>query len=283
MKEYRNPEMLVSTEWLKANLEDPDIRVVEVSSIREQTYDDGHIPGAILWPWRESLWDSTTRDFVGPGDFSELMMRSGIGPETTIVLYSSMCQFATYALWTCIRGGHEKVRILNGSRTLWEKENQPLSAEVPEITRSEYPVRDVNERWRIGRDDLLSGLGKPGRVILDGRTDDEYNGLRVKPLPGLDHGAERKGHIPGARHLYFRELLNEDDTFKTAEELEQLFNSRGADSSKEIISYCRLSHRATLLWFTAKYLLGYPNVRSYDGSWTEWGSMVGMPIELPQD
>lgn len=281
MREYSRPEMLVSTDWLAQNLDNPDVRIVEVGSIREQTYDDGHIPGAILWPWRESLWDDTIRDFVTAADFAALMERSGIGRDTMIVFYSNMCQFATYALWTCSRGGHRNVRVLNGGRTLWAKEDRRFTSDIPRYGRSHYPAQDADESARIRRDEILSGLGRPGRVILDGRTIDEYNGLRVKPLPGFDHGAERKGHIPGAKHLYFRELLNDDDTFRTAEELEQAFQSRGADSSQEIVSYCRLSHRATLLWFTAKFLLGYPRARSYDGSWTEWGSMVGMPIEKP--
>ena len=189
------------------------------------------------------------------------------------------CQFATYALWTCILRGHTRVKLLNGSRIRWVQEGRPLTTEVPSVTRTDYPVRSPNEEGRIGREGVLAGLGNPDRVLLDARSPEEYCGERVMPPPGFDHGAQRKGRIPGARHLYYRELLNDDDTFKSAKLLRQAFEARGATPDKDVVAYCRLSHRATLVWFTAHYLLGYPRVRSYDGSWTEWGSMVGIPIE----
>ncbi len=281
MSGYVHPEMMVTTEWLVDNLDDPTIRIVELSSLGPPTYGQGHIPGAVHWPWKESLWDRAWREFVLPPDFAQLMSRSGVTPDTTLIFYSDRCQFATYALWTCILRGHTRVKILDGSRTRWISQGYPITTDLPVISPTTYPLRPPDESARINRDGVLAGLGNPDRVLLDGRTPEEYYGERVKPAPGFDHGAERKGHIPGARHLFYRELLNEDESFKPAGELRQAFEARGATPDRDIVCYCRLSHRATLLWFTARFLLGYPRVRSYDGSWTEWGSMVGMPVELP--
>ncbi|OGO17304.1 MAG: hypothetical protein A2Z14_17380 [Chloroflexi bacterium RBG_16_48_8] len=281
MGSYAHPEMVVTTDWLADHLEDPSIRIIEVSSLGELTYPDGHIPGAVHWPWRESLWDQKMREFVLPSDFAQSLSRSGVSPETTIIFYSDRCQFGTYALWTCLLRGHTHVKVLDGSRTRWVQDGLPMTTEVPRITPGNYPIRAPNETWRISRDGVLAGLGNPDRVILDGRTPEEYKGLRVKPEPGFDHGAERKGHIPGAKHLFYDELVNEDETWRPVEELRKAYEARGATPDKDIVTYCRLSHRATFLWFTAYFLLGYPRVRSYDGSWTEWGSMVGMPIENP--
>ena len=279
MSSYVHPDMLVTTEWLAAHLDDPGIRVIEVGALGPPTYGDGHIPGALHWPWKESLWDQARREFVLPPDFASLLSRSGVTPETTIVFYSDRCQFATYALWTCLLRGHTRVKALDGSRTRWVQQSRPMTTELPLVPLTDYPMRVPDESGRISRDGVLAGLDNPDRVLLDARTPEEYRGERVKPAPGFDHGAERKGRIPGARHLFYRELLNGDESFKPADQLRQTFETRGATPDRDLVIYCRLSHRATLVWFTARYLLGYPRVRSYDGSWTEWGSMVGMPIE----
>lgn len=279
MNSYAHPEILVTTDWLAEHLADPEVRIIEVEAMGPSPYPHGHIPGALNWPWKESLWDAARREFAFPADFARLMGRSGVVPATTLVLYSEDIQFGTYALWTCILRGHNRVKLLNGGRTKWVQEGRPLTTEMPQITMTNYPVRSPDESGRLGREGVLAGLGNPDRVLLDARSPEEYRGERVMPPPDFDHGAERKGRIPGARHLYYRELLNDDDTFKPVESLRAAFEARGATPDKDIVAYCRLSHRATLVWFTARYLLGYPRVRSYDGSWTEWGSMVGMPIE----
>lgn len=279
MSDYAQPEMLVSAEWLAQNLDNPAIRIIEVGAF-EHTYDAGHIPGALHWPWKESLWDRTTREFLLPRDFAARMSRCGISPETSIVFYSDRIQFATYALFTCLLRGHTRLKILDGSRKHWFANNYPMTTELPQITPAQYPVQHSDESARINRDEVLAGLDDPQRIILDARTPEEYLGQRVKPAPSFDHGAERKGRIPGARHLFYQDLLNADETFKSAADLRNAFEARGATPDKNIVMYCRLSHRATLLWFTARFLLGYSRVRAYDGSWTEWGSMVGMPIEL---
>lgn len=279
MPSYAHPEMLATTDWLAEHLDDPRLRVIEVEAMGPSPYPNGHIPGALNWPWKESLWDAARREFVSPADFAKLMRGSGITPETTLLFYSEEIQFATYALWTCILRGHRQVKLLDGGRTRWLLEGRPLTAKTPEVTMTDYPLRSPDESGRLGREGVLAGLSNPDRVLLDARSPEEYRGERVMPPPDFDHGAERKGRIPGALHLYYRELLNDDDTFKSADSLRATFEARGATPDKEIAVYCRLSHRATLVWFTARYLLGYPRVRSYDGSWTEWGSMVGMPIE----
>jgi thiosulfate/3-mercaptopyruvate sulfurtransferase len=279
MSAYTHPEMLATTDWLADHLDDPDVQVIEVGAMGPLRYPEGHIPGALSWPWQESLWDAACREFVLPPDFAELMSRSGVSPDTTLVFYSEECQFAAYALWTCILRGHTRVKLLDGSRIRWVQEGRPLTTEVPMVRRTDYPVQSPNESGRIGREGVLADLFNPDRVLFDARSPEEYRGERVMPPPGFDHGAQRKGRIPGAQHLYYRELLNDDDTFKPARLLREAFEARGATPDKDIVIYCRLSHRATLVWFTAHYLLGYPRVRSYDGSWTEWGSMVGMPVE----
>ena len=278
MSSYANPEMLVSTEWLADHLEDPAIRIIEIGAF-DPTYDDGHIPGALHWLWKEALWDRARREFVLPPAFATLLSGAGVTPETTLIFYSDRPQFATYALWTCILRGHTRVKVLNGSRTRWVRDGRPFTTDQPDYSPTNYPIRTPNETGRISRDGMLAGLYDPDRVLLDGRSIEEYRGERVKPPPSFDHGAERKGRIPGARHLPAQSLLKDDNTFRPADELRQAYEARGATPDKDIVSYCRLSHRASLIWFTARYLLGYPRIRSYDGSWTEWGSMVGMPIE----
>lgn len=272
---------VASTDWIAANLNNPSVRIVEVGDLKNPgAYLNGHIPGAIHWPWQESLWHATSREFVSPEAFAELMERSGIGHDTTIVLYSSLCQYATYAFWICTMRGHFKTKILNGNRELWIAEGLPITQEAPQIETAEYPVRAVDESCRTGWRDVLAGLEVPDRILLDMRTPEEYMGERVSPVWfEVDHGAIRKGNIPGARHLYYLNLLNDDESFKALDEIRRVFNEVGATPDKEIIFYCRLSHRGTLGWFIARYLLGYKGAKVYDGSWTEWGSMIGMPIE----
>jgi thiosulfate/3-mercaptopyruvate sulfurtransferase len=281
MPEYSGGR-IVSPAWLAENLENPSVCIAEVSCLRNpNSYFEGHVPGAVFWPWMESLWHPTDRDFVTPEAFSRLMEKSGIRHETTIVLYSDDIQFATYAFWVCTMRGHSKIKILDGNREAWAKENQPFTREIPGISSSDYPVRPIEESCRIGCNAVLQGLNNPERVLLDLRSPEEFRAERVSPpWFAVDHGAVRKGRIPGAKHLFYKELLNEDQSFKPLDVLREAFQKRGATAAKEIVCYCRLSHRGSLAWFIAKYLLEFPRVRVYDGSWTEWGSMVGMPIEI---
>ena len=283
MEKTIESEKLATTAWLAENLDNPSIRIVEVSDMRDpKLYFEGHIPGAVYWPWQESLWHPTDREFVSPEDFSKLMGKSGIGHDTTIIFYSNSPQFSTYAFWICTMRGHSNAKILNGGRLLWTNENRPITQQIPKIIPLSYPIREIEERCKIGRRGVLAGLNNPDRVLLDLRSKEEYVGERVSPkiklFEEVDFGAYRKGHIPGAKHLFYGEFFNEDGTYKMLEELQEAFDKHGATIDKKIITYCRLSHRASMGWFVAEHLLGYSQVRVYDGSWTEWGNIVGYPI-----
>ncbi|MBI3434245.1 MAG: sulfurtransferase [Proteobacteria bacterium] len=277
-------EKLVDPQWLEARKGDPGLRLIEVDWTGTEAYATGHIPGAIGWNWKEWLWDPLVRDFPSPEEFAQRCGKAGIANATTVVFYGDPIQFGTYAWWVFNYLDHPDVRILDGGRTRWAKEGRPLTTEIPAVTPTTYKTpRQRREHMRADRDDLIAALAKfhsrKEKVLLDHRSPDEYNGLRVN-VPGMpDVGAERTGRIPGAQHLHFNELLNADTSFKTPAELKALFEGSGAAADKDIVSYCRLSHRATLAYFAMTELLGYKNVRVYDGSWTEWGSMVGMPIE----
>lgn len=281
MEKSKENEKIVSTSWLAEHLEDPSLRIVEVSDMLDpKVYFQGHIPGAVYWPWKESLWHSTAREFVTPEAFAELMRKNGIGHDTTIILYSQSAQFAAYAFWICEMRGHTRTKLLNGNRGLWVREKRPLTGEVPAVKQVPYPLRATDESSRIGREGVLAGLHNPDRVLLDLRSPEEFLGERVIPSSfPVDHGAERKGNIPGAKHLSHVELLDEDERFKPREELQAVFDKREADRAREIVFYCRLSHRASLGRFVARHLLQYSRTKVYDGSWTEWGSIVGFPIE----
>lgn len=272
--------VLAETRWVAENLDNPALRIIEVSSLADpEGYDQGHIPGAVNWTWQEALWQPQGRDFATPQDLADLMGRSGVGPETAVVFYSSQFQYATYAFWVCTLRGYKRIGIMNGDRDRWVKEGRPLTRDLPLIRPASCAAPPVDETDRIGREGVRAGLGNPDRVLLDMRSIEEYRGERVSPpWFQVDHGATVKGHIPGARHLYYNDLLEEEEKFQPLATLREKFLQAGATPDREIVTYCRLSHRASMAWFILKHLLGYPRVKVYDGSWTEWGSMVGMPV-----
>ncbi|MEQ9173261.1 MAG: sulfurtransferase [Alphaproteobacteria bacterium] len=278
----RTPHALVEPQWLEDHLDDPNLRVVALNWTGGEDFARGHIPTAQFWDWKAMLWDPLKRDFPTPQAFAERCAAAGIGNHTKVVFYGDPAlQFGTYAWWVFRLCGHPDARVLNGGRRRWEAEGRRLTTELAAIRPMTYtPVARPDEQaTRATRDDVLASLDRGDTVLLDHRSPEEYSGERVSPPNSPDHGAERTGRIPGARPLHFEELLAADGSFRPADELRRLFVEQGATPDKRIISYCRLSHRATLACFAMTQILGYPDVRSYDGSWTEWGSLVGVPIE----
>ena len=274
---------LVSPSWLLERLDDPAITVLEISSDPEaKAYLKGHIPGAIFSFWKDLLWHETDREFVSSSELSSRLGEIGVSTDSTLVICGDPVQYGTYALWVMTMAGVKDVRILDGSRTRWINDGNPLETEGISREPINNGSLDPSIATRIGRDEVLQKINNPDTVLLDVRSPEEYRGERVSPPGGFDHGAERKGRIPGAVHLFFRELLNDDDTFISKEKLERKFSEVGVkkSSEKDIVSYCRLSHRATLSWFAMSEILGIEKAQIYDGSWTEWGSIVGFPIEL---
>lgn len=274
---------LVSPSWLLERLDDPAITVLEISSDPEaKAYLKGHVPGAIFSFWKDLLWHETDREFVSSSELSSRLGEIGVSTDSTLVICGDPVQYGTYALWVMTMAGVKDVRILDGSRTRWINDGNPLETEGLSREPIDNGSLDPSIATRIGRDEVLQKINNPDTVLLDVRSPEEYRGERVSPPGGFDHGAERKGRIPGAVHLFFRELLNDDDTFISKEKLERKFSEVGVkkSSGKDIVSYCRLSHRATLSWFAMSEILGIEKAQIYDGSWTEWGSIVGFPIEL---
>jgi thiosulfate/3-mercaptopyruvate sulfurtransferase len=283
MAEIKRRGALVDPVWLKRHLKDPKVKLVEIAGMGQeqmQAYKAGHLPGAVCWPWKEMLWDEYARDFPSSAEFARRCAAAGIGNDTTVVFYGEGVQFGIYAWWAFRYCGHAKVKVLDGARYRWVAEGRPLvTEEPPPATPTEYEPVKRKERMRIHRDKVLAALGKEGIALLDGRSHDEYVGLRVGGPGGPDVGAVRYGRIPGAKHLYFEDLLDADKAFKPDTEIRALVEAAGATPQSDIIAYCRMSHRATVLYFVLTELLGYRKVRVYDGSWTEWGNLVGVPIE----
>ena len=274
---------LVSTEWLEQHLGDPDLRIIEVCNLDDdKTYNEGHIPGAMWLYWKGACWHETDRDFVTPEAMATLLGSLGIGPQSTVVLYGDPVQYGSYAFWAFTMAGHKNLRLLDGARRKWVIEGRPLSRTVPRFPAVDYPVPKGDASMRIGRRNVRDNLKNPKRLLIDVRSPEEYKGERVSEYSfPVDHGAQRTGRIPGAQHLYFKELLNEDDTFKSPDELRRVLAAAGIapDKVDDVVVYCRLSHRATIAWIALGRILGHGNIKIYDGSWTEWGSIVGYPVE----
>lgn len=273
------PASLVDAAWVAARTGDPKVRLVEVDMEGTKAYEAGHIPGALGWHWKTMLWDPLRREFPDPETMAARLGAAGIGNETIVVFYGEPIQFGTYGWWVLRYCGHRDVRLLDGGRTRWVREGRPLVKETPAVTPMRYTPAAPVPSMRVLRDEVLRRLGDPGAVLVDVRSPEEYRGERVAPPGRPDDGAERAGRIPGAVHLHFLDLLREDGTFKDRDEVRRQCKALGVTPERETIVYCRLSHRASLVSFALTELLGYSRVRNYDGSWTEWGSVVGAPIE----
>jgi thiosulfate/3-mercaptopyruvate sulfurtransferase len=277
------PDTLVSPAWLDAHRDDPRVRLIEIAGLGQDdmaAYRAGHVPGAVCWTWKDMLWDSHRRDFPEPDDFARRMGEAGIGNDTTVVIYGEDIQFGVYAWWALRYCGHRDVRVLDGGRARWLAEGRPLTQEVPSPAA---PVRYApvarEARMRVFRDEVLAALEDERVVILDARSPEEYAGQRVGGPGGPDVGAVRYGRIPGARHLYYVDLLDQTKSFRSRDDIAALIAARGVRPADPVIAYCRMSHRATVVYFALTQILGFDKVRVYDGSWTEWGNLVGVPVE----
>ncbi len=275
---YAKP-VLVSTDWLAEHLNDAGLVVAEVDE-NPDLYEEGHIPPAVKLHWREDLQDPIERDLVEKDAFEALMGGLGISNDTTLVVYGDRNNwFAAYAYWYLKIYGHEDVRILDGGRQKWIDEGRELTTDVVMPKPTGYSASDRDESIRAYRDAVRQSLGTDGQALVDVRSPQEYSGELVSP-PGYEQeGAQRAGHIPGAQNVPWAQAANDDGTFKSPDELRQLYVGKGVTPDKEVVTYCRIGERSSHTWFVLKELLGYPNVRNYDGSWTEYGSMVNVPIE----
>jgi thiosulfate/3-mercaptopyruvate sulfurtransferase len=278
---YAHPEALVSTDWLAEHLDDPNIRIVE-SNEDVLLYDTGHIPGAVHIDWRADLQDQLVRDYITEQGFAEVCSRNGISPNTTVIFYGDKSNWwACYALWAFQLYGHSKVKILNGGRDKWVKEGRPLTKEKPKVPRATYPVPAARRDAKIRAffEETL-GHSQAQKPLVDVRSPEEFSGERTHMPEYPQEGVLRGGHIPGAKNVPWKRAVNEDGTFKSADELEKIYTEAcGLQRGHDIIAYCRIGERSSHTWFVLTYLLGYDSVRNYDGSWTEWGNRVRAPIE----
>ncbi|MFY9530596.1 MAG: sulfurtransferase [Candidatus Acidiferrales bacterium] len=279
MSEYAHPEVLVTTQWAADHLQDPKVRFIEVD-VDTSAYDQGHLAGAVGWNWQTQLQDGIRRDLVDKNTLEDLLRKSGVSNDTTIVVYGDNNNwFAAYALWQLKYYGHGDVRLMNGGRKKWIEEKRPLTTDAPHYAPTTYRAKDPDQSIRAHRDEVSAILER--RVtgqLVDVRSPDEFSGKIIAP-PGMTETAQRAGHIPGAANIPWAQAANEDGTFKSADALRQLYQGKGITGTNEVIAYCRIGERSSHTWFVLKYLLGYQNVKNYDGSWTEWGNLIGAPIE----
>jgi thiosulfate/3-mercaptopyruvate sulfurtransferase len=270
---------LVSTEWIAEHAADQGLRLVEVD-VDPSVYEKGHIEGAVGWNWKRDLQDQVARDIAPKDALEQLLSRSGISPDSTIVLYGDNNNwFAAYAYWALKYYGHDKVQLVDGGRVKWEKEGRAYTTEAPAVSQSHYHFKgDTNEKIRAYRDQVQDKIGKA--ALVDVRSPKEYSGELLAPENLPQEGAQRGGHIPTAASIPWATAVNaEDGTFKSNDELKEIYGGKGVVSNKEVIAYCRIGERSAHTWFVLHELLGYPDVKNYDGSWTEWGSSIRMPIE----
>ncbi|GGR51685.1 thiosulfate sulfurtransferase [Deinococcus seoulensis] len=275
-------DVLVSTEWVAQNLNKDGIRLIEVDE-DILLYDTGHIPGAVKLDWQTDLWHPVERDFITPDKVSELLGRLGIGADDQIILYGDKSNWwASYAYWFLSYSGVKNLKLMNGGRQKWMAEGRETTTDAPSVQASEYPALTRDDSLRAYRDEVkahLSAVQEGKGALVDVRSPDEFSGKVTHMANYPQEGVLRGGHIPGARSIPWAKATNEDGTFKSADELKALYEGEGVTADKDVIAYCRIAERSSHSWFVLRELLGYPKVRNYDGSWTEWGNAVGMPIE----
>jgi thiosulfate/3-mercaptopyruvate sulfurtransferase len=277
---YAHPEVLVETDWIAQNLNSGEFKLIEID-VDTEAYAQGHIQGAIGFNWQTELEDTLRRDVPDKGQWESLLSKAGISNSDTLVLYGDNNNwFATFGYWLFLIYGHDrsKLKLINGGRKKWVAEGRSLTTEVPTPIPATYTASEPNWELRAFRDEVLKKLGDPNLTLIDVRSADEYTGKVIAP-PGMTETAQRGGHIPGAASAPWLNAVQEDGTFKSAEDLKQFYAGKGVTDGKDVIAYCRIGERSSHTWFVLYNLLGYENAKNYDGSWTEWGSIIGAPIE----
>lgn len=278
-KGYVHPEALVDADWVEAHLRDPKVRLIEVD-VDTAAYEQGHIRGAVGFNWKKELQDQVIRAPLGKAQLEALLSQAGVSNETTIVLYGdNQNWFAAWCLWILKYYGHQDVRLLDGGRVKWIADKREITTEVPSYQPATYHAQTPALEIRAMRDQIMGKLGEEHFGLVDVRSPGEYSGELLAPAHLPQEGAQRGGHIPSAVNIPWSMAVREDGTFKPAGELRALYESKGITPNKEVVAYCRIGERSSHTWFVLNYLLGYPVVRNYDGSWTEWGSLIGAPIE----
>ena len=278
-KGYAHPEALVDAEWVETHLQDSKVRLIEVD-VDTNAYEQGHIPGAVGFNWQKELQDQIVRSPLSKEHLEALLGSAGVSKDTTIVLYGDNNNwFATWALWIFKYYGHPDVRLLDGGRVKWLADKREITTEVPSYQQTTYQAETPHKEIRILRDEVLGAVGQSNVALIDVRSPGEYSGELLAPANLPQEGAQRGGHIPGAANVPWATAVGPDGTYKSADELRAIYEGKGVTPDKEVITYCRIGERSSHTWFALNYLLGYPDVRNYDGSWTEWGSLIGAPIE----
>jgi thiosulfate/3-mercaptopyruvate sulfurtransferase len=276
--EYAHPEVLVDTNWVDQHKNDPKVRVAEVDYDPTANYTLGHVPGSVLLDWKADINDPLTRNILTKQACEDLLQRVGVDVDTTLVLYGDFNNwFAAFAFWVFKYYGYKDIRLMNGGRKKWLEEDKPVTKDIPSYAKGNFKATEPDSSIRVFLKYVSETLGS--KILVDVRGPKEFTGEILAPPEYPTEHAQRGGHIPGAVNIPWGQAVNDDGTFKSADELQKLYQSKGVAADKEVISYCRIGERSSHTWFVLKYLLGYPNVKNYDGSWTEWGNMIDKPIE----
>jgi len=279
---YKHPDVLVETSWVNEHLKDSKVRIAEVDYDPTANYNLGHIPGAVLLDWRKDMNDPLARDILNKEQLEKLLSAIGLSADSTLVLYGDFNNwFAAFAFWILKYYGVDKVVLMNGGRKKWLAEDKEVTRETPNYGRTTFKAKDPDENVRTYLDAVKKGLGQRNRILVDVRSPAEFTGEITAPPEYPNEHSQRGGHIPGAVNIPWSQAVKEDGTFKPADELKKLYEGKGVTADKDVVTYCRIGERSSFTWFVLKYLLGYQNVKNYDGSWTEWGNMVRNPIEKP--
>ncbi|HKR98378.1 MAG TPA: sulfurtransferase [Candidatus Dormibacteraeota bacterium] len=280
MADYAHPEVLVSTDWTDEHRNDPSVRILEVDWDPSSAYELGHIPGSALVDWKKDINDPIRRDILSREQFESLMSRVGAGPETTLIVYGDMRNwFAAFAFWTFKIYGHQDVRLMNGGRRKWIDEGREITEDTPQFTPGAYKAPEPDKSLRSFLNDVRQVIGRDDFSLVDVRSPAEYKGEIAAPPEYATEGAQRTGHIPGAVNIPWAQAIQDDDTFKPVDQLRDLYAGVGVVPERSVITYCRIGERSSHTWFVLKYLLGFPVVTNYDGSWSEWGNAIAVPVE----